>query len=77
MPKECNLSLCEDELSLIDSGGSDSRESVCSVGDMGSIPGSRRSLGGGNGNPFQYSSLGNPIDRGAWQAMRSQRLGHD
>ena len=31
-------------------------------------PGSGRSPGGGNGNPFQYSCLGNPIDRGAWQA---------
>ena len=41
-----------------------------SVGDaryMGSIPGSGRSSGGGNGNPFQYSCLGNPMDRGAWQ----------
>ena len=37
--------------------------------DMGSIPGSGRSPGGGNGNPLQYSCLGNPIDRGAWQAL--------
>ena len=37
-------------------------------GDMGSIPGSGRSLGQGNGNTLQYSSLGNPMDRGAWQA---------
>ena len=36
------------------------------VGDKGSIPGSVRSLGGGNGNPLQYSCLGNPVDRGAW-----------
>ena len=36
--------------------------------DAGSIPGSGRSPGGGNGNPLQYSCLGNPIDRGAWQA---------
>ena len=34
----------------------------------GLILGSRRSLGGGNGNPFQYSCLENPIDGGAWQA---------
>ena len=34
----------------------------------GSIPGSGRSLGGGNGNPLQYSGLGNPMDRGAWRA---------
>ena len=38
------------------------------AGDMGSIPGSRRSPGIGNGNPLQYSSLGNPMDRGAWRA---------
>ena len=36
--------------------------------DTGSIPGSGRSPGGGNGNPLQYSCLGNPIDRGAWWA---------
>ena len=35
---------------------------------MGSIPGSGRSPGGGNGNPLQYSSLENPMDRGRWQA---------
>ena len=35
---------------------------------MGLIPGSGRSLGSGNGNPLQYSCLGNPTDRGAWQA---------
>ena len=34
--------------------------------DMGSIPGSERSPGGGNGNPLQYSCLKNPIDRGVW-----------
>ena len=34
----------------------------------GSIPGSGRSLGGGNSNPLQYSCLGNPMDRGAWWA---------
>ena len=36
--------------------------------DAGSIPGSGRSPGEGNGNTFQYSSLGNPMDRGAWRA---------
>ena len=35
----------------------------------GSIPGSERSPGGGHGNPFQYSCLENPIDRGAWKAI--------
>ena len=37
--------------------------------DTGSIPGSGRSLGEGNGNPLQYSCLGNPMDRGAWQVI--------
>ena len=36
--------------------------------DMGSIPLSGRSPGGGDGNPLQYSCLENPMDRGAWQA---------
>ena len=38
------------------------------AGDMGLIPGSGRFLGEGNGNPHQYSCLGNPMDRGAWKA---------
>ena len=38
------------------------------AGDMGSIPGSRRFPEKGNGNPFQYSCLGSPMDRGGWQA---------
>ena len=38
------------------------------TGDMGLIPGLRRSLGGGNGNPIHYSLLENPMDRGAWWA---------
>ena len=38
------------------------------VRDVGLIPGSGRSPGGGNGNPFQYSCLENPMDRGAWWA---------
>ena len=36
--------------------------------DVGLIPGSGRSPGGGDGNPLQYSCLGNPMDRGAWRA---------
>ena len=47
--------------------GSDCKESACNAGDLGSIPGSRRSSGEGNGNPLQYSCLENPMDRGAWQ----------
>ena len=39
------------------------------AGDVGSIPGSGRFPGGGNGNPIQYSCLGNPMDRGAWWTM--------
>ena len=38
------------------------------AGDMSSIPGSGRKPGDGNGNPLQDSSLGNPMDRGAWRA---------
>ena len=49
-------------------GGSDGKESACNVGDPGSIPGSGRSSGEGNGNPLHYSYLENPMDRGAWQA---------
>ena len=41
-------------------GGSDSKESACSVGDPGSIPGSGRYPGGGNGTPLQFSCLENP-----------------
>ena len=44
------------------------KESACNAGDAGSIPGLERSPGEGNGNPLQYSCLGNPMDRGAWQA---------
>ena len=48
--------------------GSDGKVSACSAGDPGSIPGSGRSPGEGNGNPFQYSFLENPMNGGAWQA---------
>ena len=48
------------------------QESTCDVrrdaGDSGSIPGLGRSPGQGNGNPFYYSCLKNPMDRGAWWA---------
>ena len=49
-------------------GGSDSKEPACNAGDPGSISGSGRSPGVGNGNPFQYSCLENSTDRGAWWA---------
>ena len=48
-------------------GDSDGKESACSVGDLGSIPGLGRSPGEGDGNPLQYSCLGNPMDGGVWQ----------
>ena len=49
-------------------GGSDSKESTCNAGDLGSIPGSGRSPEEGHGNPLQYSCLENPMVRGACQA---------
>ena len=45
-----------------------SKESACNAGDPGSVPELGRYLGGGHGNPLQYSCLENPMDRGAWQA---------
>ena len=48
--------------------GADGKESVCNTGNPGSIPGSGRSPGGGNGNPLQYSCLDISVDRGAWWA---------
>ena len=47
-------------------GGSDGKASAYIVGDLGSIPGSGRSPGEGNGNPLQYSCLENPMDGGIW-----------
>ena len=49
-------------------GGSVVKYLPTNAGDVGSILDPRRSPGEGNGNPFQYSCLGNPMDRGAWQA---------
>ena len=49
-------------------GGSEVKASASTVGDPGSIPGLGRSPGEGNGNPLQYSCLGNPMDGGAWWA---------
>ena len=59
-------------------GGSVVKNPPVHAGDVGSIPGSGRSLGGGNGNPLQYSCLGNPMDRGDWwdTVHGSQRVGH-
>ena len=52
-------------------GGSNGEEFACNAGDLGSIPGSGRYPGKGNGNPLQYSCLDNSMDRGAWQATVS------
>ena len=47
-------------------GGSEGKAPVYNAGDLGSIPGSGRYAGKGNGNPLQYYCLENPMDRGAW-----------
>ena len=49
-------------------GGSEGKESTCNAGNLGSIPGSGRSPGDGNGYPLQYSYLENSMNRGAWRA---------
>ena len=56
-------------------GGSDGKNSACNEGDTGSILGSGKSPGEGNGNPFQNSCLENSMNRGAWQGL--QRVGLD
>ena len=55
------------------------KEPACNAGDLGSIPGSGRSSGEGNGNPLRYFCLENPMDRGTWWAtVRGVvRVGHD
>ena len=57
-------------------GGSVVKNPPTSAGDLGLIPGSGGSPGEGNGNPPQYSCLGNPKDRGVWQAVH-KRVRHD
>ena len=47
-------------------GGSVVKNPPANAGDRGSVPGSGRSSGEANGNPPQYSCLGNPMDRGMW-----------
>ena len=49
-------------------GGSDGKESACNAGDLGSVPGSGRFPGEGNGYPLQYSCLENSMGRGSWWA---------
>ena len=55
------------------------KETACNAGDQGSISRSGRPPGEGNDNPLYYSCLGNPMDRGAWQALVHgvTRVGHD
>ena len=55
-------------------GGSVVKNPPANAADLGSIPGSGRSLGEGNGSPLQYSCLGNPMDRGAWRATQDTEL---
>jgi len=59
--------------------GSEGKESVCNVRDLGLNPGLGRSSGGEHGNSLHYSCLENPMNRGAWWAapMRSKRVGQD
>ena len=61
------------------SGGPTGKDPTWDIRDSGSIPGLRRSPGGGHGNPLQYSCLENPMDRGAWRAtvQGSHRVRHD
>ena len=61
-------------------GSSDGKASAYNTGDLGSIPGSGRSPGEGNGNPLQHTCLENSMDRGSWQATVhgvTKRVGHD
>ena len=53
------------------SGGSDGKEPAYNAGDPGLIPGLGRSPGEGNGNPFQYSCLENPMDGGVHSVTKS------
>ena len=64
----CNCPKLETENYQGFPGGSEGKASACNAGDLGSIPGSGRSPGEGNGSPLQYSCLENPMDRGAWWA---------
>ena len=60
-------------------GGAEVKASACNMRELGSIPGSGRSPGEGNGNPLQCSCLESPMDGGAWWAAvrGSLRVGHD
>ena len=67
-------------LMILFPGGSDIKESACNAGNLGSIPGSGRSPGEGNGNPLQYSCLEKSQGQekpGELQSMGLHRVGHD
>ena len=66
-------------LNFLSHSGSDSKKSACKAGNLGSVPGSGRSIREGNGNPLQDSCLENPMDKepGGLQSMELQRVGHD
>ena len=64
--KGTNVFQSKDVLQCKRFGSSDGKKSACKAGDPGLISESGRSPGEGKGNPFQYSFLENPMDRGAW-----------
>ena len=75
LKKKCSIHICIRDFP----GGSDGKASVYNAGDLGSIPGSGRSPGEGNGTPLQYSCLKIPWteEPGRPQSMGWQRVGHD
>ena len=65
-PYHTSSLFCKQCTTLYFPDGSDDKESVCNAGDLGSIQGLGRPLGGEHGNPLQYCCLENSTDRGAW-----------
>ena len=63
------MEMQNDKISQGFPGGSVVKNLPANTGHVGSIPGLGRSPAGGNENPLPYSCLGNPMDRGAWQAI--------
>ena len=63
-----SAAVLDSELVADSIGDSEDKDSACSAGDLGSIPGLGRFPGEGNSYPCQYSCLGNSMNRGAWQA---------
>jgi len=75
--KQTNVTLWVSSVGMGWCGGSDSKETPCTSGNPSLTPELGRFPGGGHGNPLQYSCLENPMDRGAWWAVGSQRVGHN